>query len=260
MIKVVTTMNAAGWNQTGARMAESFRKHWPQDVELILYAEGFDIPKHFWITVRRLPAWLDEFKARHKDSRKANGQLPSRYDFRFDAVKFSHKIAAVTDAGLSQNEGVMIWMDADTFTHSPVTHEWLNGLFPEPSYIAWLDRVGHYPECGFVMYRCGHKAHRPAMEALRSYYTTDGVFTLRVSRQTHDCVVLQQLIEDMAKAGEIEQPVSLSGDPTWSHPFVAGPLGACMDHMKGERKKRGRSSTYDTRKPRSEPYWQGKTA
>ena len=255
MIKVVTTMNAAGWNQTGGRMVESFRRQWPQDVELIVYAEGFRVPDYMGVKVRELPVWQAEFKARHKGNRKANGQMPSRYDFRQDAVKFSHKVAALTDAGLKQSEGILIWLDADTFTHAPVTHEWLQGLFPAPSYVAWLDRENCYPECGFIMMRCSHAAHGSVMIGYRELYVTDRVLKMA---ETHDSFVFQQVIEKHRKDGLIEAPVSLSGDRRWSHPFVNGPLGACMDHMKGDRKKRGRSNAWDTRRPRSEPYWQGR--
>ena len=55
MIRVVTTMNAAGWNQTGGKMVESFRRHWPADVELFVYAEGFSVPAYMGATVRKLP-------------------------------------------------------------------------------------------------------------------------------------------------------------------------------------------------------------
>jgi len=257
VIKVVTTMNAAGWNQTGGRMVKSFREQWPTDVELIVYAEGFNVPAYMGVTTRRLPAWQEQFKARHRGNIRANGQMPSRYDYRYDAVKFSHKVGAIVDAGLSQADGVMIWLDADTFTHAPVTHEWLHRLFPPPSYIAWLNRTNSYPECGFVMFRCDHRSHKTAMVRYQDYYTSNAVLELP---QTHDSWVMQHLIDGMARAKEIEPPVSLSGDPTWSHPFVNGPLGACMDHMKGDRKKRGRSSKWDTRVRRTEPYWRIKGA
>lgn len=258
MIKVVTTMNAAGWKQTGQRMVESFRRQWPRDVELLLYAESFDpgdAIRGTNVLLRSLPAWQSEFKERHKGNRKANGQTPSRYDFRHDAVKFSHKVAALTDAGLSQDEGILIWLDADTFTHAPVTHEWLQGLFPAPSYVAWLDRENCYPECGFIMLRCDHRSHSDMMAMYREFYESDDVFCLK---ETHDSFVFQHVVERAFEAGWIEKPVSLSGDRRWSHPFVNGPLGACMDHMKGDRKKNGRSNPWDTRRPRSEPYWQGR--
>lgn len=254
VVRVVTTMNRAGWRQTGFRMADSFVERWPRDVELIVYAEDFELPDRPAISLRLLPKWLDEFKARHRNNKSAHGRMPTRYDFRFDCVKFAHKVAAVTDAGLRQDDGLLIWMDADTFTHAPVTHDWLLGLFPEPAYIAWLDRVNHYPETGFYMLRCSHRSHRLAMQSYQEMYTSDQVFRLK---ETHDCWALRDLIDGMVRSGDIEAPVSLSGDPRWSHPFVAGPLGACMDHMKGlERKRQGHSTAFDTRKPRCEPYWQ----
>ena len=202
--------------------------------------------------MRELPAWMGEFKDRHRGNLRRNGHTGTRYDFRYDAVKFAHKVAALTDAGLRLNKGVLIWLDADTFTHAEVTTRWLETLFPEPSYVAWLDRENCYPECGFIMLRCGHRSHLSAMEKYRDLYLSDNVFGLR---ETHDSFVFQQLIESMVRRGEIEAPVSLSGDRRWSHPFVNGPLGACMDHMKGDRKRKGRSHKWDTRVPREEPYW-----
>lgn len=254
MIKVVTTMSAAGWNQHGGRMVESFRKHWPTNVELIVYAEGFHVPGYMGATTRKLPSWQEEFKIRHRWNRVANGQTPSRYDYRFDAVKFSHKVGAVVDAGLSQTDGIMIWLDADTFTHAPVTHEWLEDLFPEPSYIAWLDRLNHYPECGFVMFRCSHRSHRIAMEGFRGFYTSDGVLSLP---QTHDSYVLQVLIERMFKAGDIEKPVSLSGDGRKaSHVLANSPLSDRIDHLKGDRKRIGRTPKRERFIVKdANPYW-----
>jgi hypothetical protein len=251
-VEVVTTMNGFGWQETGARMVHSFLERWPSDARLTLYAEDFEPARTIGLNVRKLPEWHIEFKRRHKGNSWAHGQTVTRYDFRQDAVKFSHKVAALTDAGLQNDNGILIWLDADTFTHAPVTHEWLKGLFPEPSYVAWLDRHNCYPECGFIMFRCGHKAHQKAMQDYQDLYVTDRVFKLP---ETHDSFVFQRLIEGMVTAGDIEPPVSLSGDKGWSHPFVNGPLGACMDHMKGDRKKKGRSSRWDTRQPRSEPYW-----
>lgn len=244
-------MNYSGWLQTGKRMVQSFKDQWPADIELIVYAEGFNPGDS--VTVRELPEWQTAFKDRNKNRLRHTGQTATRYDFRFDAVKFSHKVGAVVDAGLSQSEGILIWLDADTFTHSQVTHEWLNGLFPEPSYVAWLDRENCYPECGFIMMRCGHPMHRTIMETYRDLYVTDDVLKMK---ETHDSFVFQQLILSAVCKKQIEPPVSLSGEArVWSHPFVAGPLGSRLDHMKGDRKRRGKSHQWDLRRPRSEPYW-----
>jgi len=248
---VVTTMNRAGWEETGRRMAASFNHRWPEAaMPLTVYAEDFepDVAVH----VRRLPDWLDKFKADYGGAESARGHRNGVYDYRWDAIKFAHKVAAVTDFGAALTDGVMIWLDADTFTHSDVTVEWLEGLFPEPAYLAWLDRINAHPECGFVMYRSSHPYHRNFMESYRNLYTSGELFKLD---QTNDCTALQRIVTVKMANGKIPAPVSLSGDRSWHHPFVNGPLGACMDHMKGPRKAQGRSRKRDTRKMRTEPYW-----
>jgi hypothetical protein len=40
-----------------------------------------------------------------------------------------------------------------------------------------------------------------------------------------------------------------------NHPFINGPLGAYMDHMKGDRKDQGRSLAADLLVRRDEGYW-----
>lgn len=252
--RVVTTTNAKGWEATGRRMAESFLARWPVDASLTVYAEGFD-PDIAGIDVRRLPAWMDEFKALHGKVPSRNGILPGgRYTYTHDCVRFAHKVAAVTDFGKSLSDGVMIWLDADVYTHADVTAAWLEKLFPAPSYIAWLDRQNSHPECGWVMYRCDHGYHHAFMEALENVYTSGDVFKYR---ETHDSFVLQQFVGSKVLRRKIEPAVSLSGAGyRTSHVFINGPIGAVADHMKGERKRDGRSSRRDLIIRRTEPYWQ----
>lgn len=253
--RVVTTMNAKGWAETGRRMVESFVRRWPEQcLPLVLYAEDFEPEADSRVEVRRLPDWLATFKKSYGKVAGYNGAYNGRYDYRFDGVKFAHKVAALTDAGIEMDAGVLVWLDADTFTHSDVDIEWLDGLFPEPAYIAWLDRLHSHPECGFVMYRCSHPYHREFMGEFRRLYVSGDVFLLP---ETHDSFVLQYLVNTKIVGRKIPMPTSLSGDRRWHHPFVNGPLGARLDHMKGPRKAEGRSRKRDVRSPRSEAYWNG---
>lgn len=248
----VTTCSESGWRETGERMVTSFLRYWPLEASLCLYAEGF-APTIGGLEVRRLPSWLDEFKARHRDEPSANGRNGQKYDYRTDCVKFSHKVAALTDFAVGIDDGVVVWLDADVVSHAPVTPQWLDGLFPEPSYLAWLDRYNCHPECGLVLYRASHRSHRLFMERFAGLYQSDKVLSLP---ETHDSYVLQQLVTRALLAHEIERPVSLSGDSKgWHHPFIAGPLGQCLDHCKGRRKELGKSPRRDLQRPRIEPYW-----
>jgi hypothetical protein len=248
LFHVVTTTNRAGWEQTGRRMAESFLARWP--VPLTVYAEDFDpdLP----VEVRRLPEWVGEFKAKWGRVVAYTGQYHGRYDYRYDAVKFSHKVGALTDFGLGLDSGVMIWIDADTFTHADVDEAWLDSLLPPSAYMAWLERRNTHPECGFVMFRCDHGYHARFMDAFRTLYTSGNLFKLS---ETHDSYALQWLAKAKVLHGKIPAPASLSGDDGWHHPFVNGPLGERLDHLKGPRKDEGRSRPRDMRRPRSEPYW-----
>lgn len=248
----VTTMNAAGWEETGRRMAQSFVERWTESARLTVYAEGFE-PDVDGIEVRRLPPWIAEFKARHATIVSHNGQMNGRYDYRFDAVKFAHKVAAMTDFGVDLTDGVMIWLDADTFTHANVTEAWLNSLFPASAYLAWLERRGSHPETGFVMFRASHPFHTKFMASFQNLYTSDEIFRLA---ETHDAAVLHHVVTVKAAAGKIPAPHNISGPATnWHHPFIEGALGACLDHMKGPRKQLGHSYRRDLRTQRSEAYW-----
>ena len=42
---VLTTCHAAGWQQYGRRMVETFEQFWPGEIPLYLYAEDFE-PDH----------------------------------------------------------------------------------------------------------------------------------------------------------------------------------------------------------------------
>lgn len=230
-------------------MAKSFIQHWP--VPLTIYAEDFE-PDVEGLTVRAMPGWLDYFKRAHSQNPARCGMTRNGYDFRFDCVKFSHKVAALTDFAPLFDEGIVICIDADTVTHSDVTEDWLNGLFPGNGYIAWLDRVNTFPECGFVMYRASHPYHRNFMESFRRTYESGEVFKLK---ETHDSFVLQHLVQYKMSVGKIEPPVSLSGDPRSSHPFANGPISKCLDHLKGNRKSIGRTPKEQRLVKDNVPYW-----
>jgi hypothetical protein len=209
-------------------------------------------PDHSRPVVRRLPAWLTEFKARHAANSRAHGLIDGNYDYRYDCVRFAHKVAAVTAAALTLKADVLIWADADLITHAPVDKNWLMKLFPPGPYIAWLDRDRHYPECGFYMLRCGHPSHLEVMTRWQQLYETDAVFELG---ETHDSHVLHEVILAAEREGLVTT-ISLSGEGRkHSHPLINGPLGTRLDHLKGPRKVLGRSQATDLMMPRLEKYW-----
>lgn len=245
-IAAVTTCHLEGWKKYGRRMAGAWCQHWP--VPLRVYGEGFHDPGRYASEDLHAAApWLASFKHKHPYKRLG------AYDYRFDAARFAHKVAAVVHAAEECATDYLIWVDADTVTHQDVPEEFVRSLLPTgDEYIAWLDRRNKYPECGFFILNCRHPRHAEFISALRAAYVTGSLFKMA---EWHDSYVIQQLVEGMGLKTR-----SLSGPEGFktSHPFINGPLGAYMDHMKGPRKTMGRSQARDLKVQRAEPYWRKK--
>jgi len=106
-----------------------------------------------------------------------------------------------------------------------------------------------------MMFRADHPYHHSFMESLRSLYTSGDLFKLA---ETHDSFAIQRTVQSKVLNKKIPLPASLSGDGRrTSHPVANGPCGERIDHLKGPRKKEGRSRQRDLIRPRPEQYWRG---
>lgn len=237
-VTAISTFNRTGLDLYGRRMTQTFDAFWPRDVALTIFAEGWDEPlgRAEIADLEAASPWLSSFKARH-------GNKPVR-GFRWDAVRFAHKVAAVCLAARSGCD-TLIWMDGDTVTHAAPDMALVD---PVDAWIAWLDRDRLYPECGFFALNCRHPRHEEMIDSLEGMYVRDKLFALP---EHHDSYVIQAVVE----AAGVEAK-SLSGSArNTSHPAVNGPLGAFLDHCKGPRKAEGKSRRGDLVRPRSEAYW-----
>lgn len=223
----VTTYAERHWESHAARCVSTFNEHW-SDVPLFAFTDG---------ALEMQSPWLADFKKRHAGR--------PTHNYRLDAVRFSHKIAAIELAYSIGEADVLIWMDADCVTHADVEPAWLEGLIGGAD-LAILKRRHKYTEGGFMMFRRG--ACDRLIADMVQLYTTDVLFTLP---EWHDCWAL-----DHTRASMNLKEVSLSGDAEETgHPLVNGPLGERLDHLKGKRKEFGRSLRADIKRPRKERYW-----
>jgi hypothetical protein len=242
----VTTIHEQGWREYGHRMVETFLKHWPDDVSLMLYNEGFVAPVYERVIPCEFPEWFPKWKEKHARNDAAHGldvrvnRRGRAYDYRYDCVRFSHKIAAITDSAAD------IWIDADVVTHRRVTHDWLDRFAPRgEDYLAWLDRRNKYPECGFLMFNTRNDRHLEFMRLLRKTYESDDVFNYK---ETHDSYIIEQSINQCVRRWWFRPPLSLSGSArNTSNPFDLGPLGECMKHLKGQLKHENRRENLASR-------------
>ncbi|WFU86321.1 hypothetical protein QA644_14405 [Rhizobium sp. CC1099] len=258
---VVTTFHEKGYNEYGKRCIETFLEYWPSDVALWVYAEDVRVeisdPR---VTVfdhnATLPK-LQVFRRLYKDNPSANGQNPKKkkaeYNFRWDAIRFSNKVFAVTDA-IRRAHGIadqLIWLDADTVTHRELPHSLIDKLAPRGRQLsAYLNRMS-YPECGWVGYNLNHMKIMDFAERFEQSYLSGDFLKLK---ENHDSYVFWKIVSAMEQDREAKFKF-LGSRFARGHIFINSVLGGYMDHLKGDRKAEGKSRASDLSKKRSELWW-----
>lgn len=258
---VVTTFNESGYNRYAQKMLQTFIETWPKEVELLVYAEQCDVKESAdnvqVFDLAQASPELVKFKAKWKNDPRANGDVSAdpvrnqRKDagkgFKWDAVRFSHKVYAVAAAAKKTKADWLIWMDADMICHSPIGIEFLDSKFQGD--LAFLGRKGKYSECG--LYGINLKTHkgREFLIRFQNAYDTGSIFSLP---EWHDSYVFDH-IRKITKAVETDWSSHLiTGE---GHPLINTEWGAYLDHLKGNRKDLGRSKDKDMRVQRTETYW-----
>ena len=246
----VTTFHEAGYAQYGKRFLETFDAHWPADVALHLYCEEITpaetSSRIFNYNLLDMIPELTAFKARHKNIQAHNGIYEDgEYKYRMDAVRFAHKVFALSHCALSIAEyaDVLFWIDADTVTFKDIPIVLLEEVMPDGCYTSYLGRGKVYPECGFVGFDLNHPAHNEFMTFWRQLYLDDSLFELPEWHDSFVYELIRRTFEDQGKfkSHDIAANVQLSG-----HPFINSVLGKFMDHLKGdERKEAGTSFLED---------------
>lgn len=268
---VITTFHAAGLSQYGQTMIDSFDRFWPHTVPLTVYAEACE-PRVSSARVKVIDLMatctdLVRFKQRHANDPVAHGMIAKDTkvpfqdnQFKWDAVRFSHKVFAVIHACQNIDTDWVIWLDADTKTFASVPETFLPDICDPDAMACYLGRREKYhSECGWVAYNRRHPDLGDFMDRWRDLYLTGDLFKLR---EYHDSFVFDVLRKDFQVRGTRFHNISpeLPGKGP-GHPFIASRLGEYMDHMKGSKRKAlGHSlpDDYDRNQGLNSriPYWQ----
>lgn len=272
---VITTFHQAGYDQYGKRMIESFLTNWPTNVILIVYAENCQVtesaPNLIVRDLHQCSQDLVHFKEKWKNIPKANGDVSAdpirsrRKDagkgFKWHAIRFAHKVYAIFHAAKSSNSDVLIWMDADTICHSPITNENLEKMIPQDKDLCYLGRKGKYSECGLYSMNLRSQSTQDFLKEFQKFYdfAEEGIFTLE---EWHDSFVFDAVRHRIPNLKELDWAAHLhdlrpaSGMSRGEgHPLINSDWGAWLDHLKGGRKKLGRSKREDLKVNRKEAYW-----
>jgi len=274
-ITVVTTFHKPGLDLYGQRFLDSFAERVDDQIRMLVYAENCEPhnPRPEQITVlsaeEHLPK-LQAFKETWGNVPKANGKCPFpekrprdyHKEFKWDAVRFANKVYAVFDA-CERSQDWCVWMDADQFVHSDWAYEDWDRLLPDDSWITYVGRgkeSASWPECGFYGLNLNNTTCKQFLEEFERYYqdAENGIFTLP---EWHDSYVFGKILNDFKKrdtnildytANTVLQTARTGGG---GHPLINSSLGKWIDHLKGDRKKQGKSKTSDIVSDRQELYW-----
>ena len=271
-ISVITTFNKRGLEKYGQRMINSFSKNWPKNVKLYVYAEDCEptIPSENVIVLDQNSTCKDlvRFKEKWKDVPKANGDVTKdpirsrRKDagkgFKWDAVRFSHKVYSIFHCAEICNTDWLMWMDADMYCHSPIDYETLLSLHQDDADLCYIGRERKWPECGLYSVNLTTKMGNMFLKKFKWVYENadDGIFQMS---EWHDSFVFEEVRKKIADKNPTGIIHNISGGiiDGEGHPVINSDLGQYMDHLKGDRKDIGKSNKpNDLRIKRYEPYWQ----
>jgi hypothetical protein len=262
---VITTFNDSGYKQYGQRMIHTFLQNWPQQVTLVVYAEDCAVAETAPNLVVHDIAIVDAlttFKTAWAGVPRANGDVSSdpvrskRKDagkgFKWDAVRFAHKVYSIFHCARTLSTDWLIWMDGDTVCHSPIALSDLERLCPPDRDLCFLGRKQKYTECGLYAMNLGSDAVRAFLKQFQYMYddAEHGIFQQKEWHDSFifDCVRKQAVLNELDWSSHL-----ITGE---GHPLINSEWGAYLDHLKGNRKSAGRSLPADLKVRRTEAYWQ----
>jgi len=262
---VITTFNESGYKQYGQRMIQTFLQNWPQEVTLVVYAERCTVAefapnlvvhdiavadalttfKSIWQGVPRATGNVrdDPVRSKRRDAGKG---------FKWDAVRFAHKVYSIFHCARSVNTDWLLWMDGDTVCHSAISLADLDRLCPAYRDLCFLGRKGKYSECGLYSMHLAGPDTKTFLQRFQCMYddAENGIFTLD---EWHDSYVFDAVRKQCALKELDWSSHLITGE---GHPLINSEWGAYLDHLKGARKDLKRSKLTDLKIQRTEAYWQ----
>lgn len=233
-ISVVTTFPNEAFDIYAKAMVESFYKFWPKDVDLYIHLDDDKLVSALPSDNERPHAFVDASKRPdHKAFLERNRGKDSPSDYRKQALRFSHKPAALVNviefmnAKPEHKADYLIWLDADTITKAPVTHEWLQSVLPESNHaVSYLGRMDWpHSECGFI----GFSLCQDSIDLIGkmwNFYLTDEVFK---QQQWDDSWLFDLVRKEMPDWLFRNLSLGIKGNNVWPKTRLA----ECMEHFKG---------------------------
>jgi len=231
----VTTFSRDGWECYGRDFVKSWLEHSGDNMHLVIYHESQpDVemwsPRLTWVNLDADPDRERFIEDWGQDADKVG----SARDPNSQAIRFCHKVFALTDAAKHVREPWLIWCDADVRFHSAIEPH-MDSVCRDGTDVAYLGRVSApYTECGFVAYRIAANPVKSLLSEMRDYYVSGRIFEHPRS-DWHDSRCFDIALEnsDIATGRRNNLSEGLAGWHVWPHTVLA----KFSTHQKGPRRK-----------------------
>ena len=227
----------------GIDMLESYYKFWPN--ECILYACLEETPNLDNEKVKDKINILDFHKEipEYTSFAKKYFHKNNSENYRYDALKFAHKIFSIKKAISMCKTQYLIWLDADIKTVKIIDNNFLNSLVKSNHYMSYLGREHvqkksiRYSETGFMIFNLHHESHEAFWSLIDKMYMGGELFNLDEWTDSWVLDHVRKYLETSCKLKNINLcDFGLKDVGNESHVFVGSILGDYMDHKKGPRK------------------------
>jgi hypothetical protein len=240
-ITFVTSLNEEGYNKYGKQMLEAVHKFWDKDLRLVCFYHDFDIYKYTPVTSDRIHFRnlneLEDLLDYRETFKKYDGNMSGSYNWRMDAIKWCHKVFALSEQAFDMAEdsieaGWMVWIDADTVTTKPFSAEDIKPYLNENVSLVHLGRVGtDYSETSFVGFNLNRENAIQFIADLRGAYMSGEVLGYR---EWHDGFIFERILNIYKAHGTNVH--NLTPNVKDLDAFGASPLSQWMIHFKGNKK------------------------
>jgi hypothetical protein len=233
-IAVITTFPNAAWDIYSKAMVESFCRHWPKDIPLMIALDDTALELQLKTILRDSDVVASGWDAEHAAFVERNKGRDDPQNYRKQAVRFCHKVFAIRQAmeAIKHSDNpvrYLIWMDGDVITNKPVTHEMLSKCLPvDGDAVAYLGRKDwDHSECGWLAFDLQSGGYA-MIDQIINLYNGDHVFE---QPQWHDSWIWDYVIDKFHSATNLTE--GKPGRDIWQH----SPMGKWSTHHKGPVEK-----------------------
>lgn len=223
-LKICMTFNKVLWDEYISKIFEKSCRNWEGIASIEVWLDDFfpELPQLPHVTYRR----LNDDEARNKFIEFAKeAPKPAQADYRFDVVKFCHKVFAIYNSFVANDFDYLIFLDGDVETHTKVDEAFKNLL---SSTIVHLGRKDiNYSECGFIAFKNCQAAFN-LINDWRGLYVSHEIFNYA---QWTDAYAFERLLV-LHKAHGLDA-ISLSEGLPGLNVFEHTALDNWMRHYKG---------------------------